>query len=663
MPDGPLRVVYGELDGFPFTLSQAPGGTTLARLELPGGQHPEGLLRALHRWPALQAALGEVPRHGLPPVSLFAADDHLSATWMPQGLESCPEGHLPLLAAILRAAVAGLPLLGVVADRRCTICARPDTPVSREDEATARICQDCRDSGQREARRLAPVARALRWAEPPQAEGPGPSLELPPGLTMAGMQRRAEQLELELERDPGGYRRRLLGLALLGQAALLAGAVALGTPAPARSPGQSLQQLPGHRLERSQAAGFYQWLDGISAAMQGPLVDLVLLTPGTRCQVSEIRTGFGRYQRVLSLGLLLLESLEQEEMRAVLAHEMGHLHGNDPRWAWIYNAATGWLGLAGRIGDESSASVLRTFARWYVPRFFVRAQVARRRLEVQADRRAALLAGDELCARALIKSSLLEALYSEAFARGIWRCARQGEVTPQDHGALIRQGMEELGKPGQERALRKLLARLPLWTDTHPGLSARLRALGPDGRADPPGTLAAKSPATGLLDGYAKLRLELNAALEEAASIRAEALQRTLLGARRRCQEPPAPCGPGWIRRARDLRMLGRLEQALEALDEASSWPDGAAAFGERLQLLVEMDRLQEAAQEWRQLLAARPQDARAHAEASEFFSQAGLLDDESRCLERLLALQPAAETRQWIEDRLRGLREAYRLS
>jgi Zn-dependent protease with chaperone function len=166
---------------------------------------------------------------------------------------------------------------------------------------------------------------------------------------------------------------------------------------------------PGARCEW----GAHPRLDALLARVARRIgtrpVDAVFLTPGTEVAVFEqgslAKQLMGRSQRCLILGIGVLEGMTKGELKAILAHEYGHLVNRD--------TAGGGLALAVRRSVHEMASTLARggAATWYNPawwfvngfhRVFLRvSQGASRLQEILADRWAALAYGGKNFARGL----------------------------------------------------------------------------------------------------------------------------------------------------------------------------------------------------------------------------------------------------------------------
>ena len=94
-----------------------------------------------------------------------------------------------------------------------------------------------------------------------------------------------------------------------------------------------------------QAPALFEVIDDISRTLDLPDIHEVLLTEDFDAAVVQSpRLGVLGWQRnSLLLGLPLLLAMSPEEMRAVMAHEAGHLFGNHNKFnGWIYRVRSTW---------------------------------------------------------------------------------------------------------------------------------------------------------------------------------------------------------------------------------------------------------------------------------------------------------------------------------
>ena len=164
----------------------------------------------------------------------------------------------------------------------------------------------------------------------------------------------------------------------------------------------------GLALRREDAPELWAEIERLRVAVGAPSLHGILITGDVNAaMVQTPRLGvLGLTRNQLVLGLPLLRSLAEDEARAVIAHEFGHLAGGHGRLkAWMWRMRLAWLRIQQQsVQGEGAPRLLRWFLAWYGPRFAAASFVLARSHERSADRSAIDVAGAEACARALTRS-------------------------------------------------------------------------------------------------------------------------------------------------------------------------------------------------------------------------------------------------------------------
>jgi Zn-dependent protease with chaperone function len=284
-----------------------------------------------------------------------------------------------------------------------------------------------------------------------------------------------ERLERQAERRPGWYRARLAAMALLG--------IVLVPLIWARAMLARLEPPSGREITREDAPELFACIDDVRSKARAPVAHTVLITDEFNAAVVQRpRLGiFGWPHNHLILGLPLMQALDLQEFRSVLAHEFGHLSGAHGKFgAWIYRPRAGWARLAHALGhdDHGGKALFVPFFKWYAPAFAALSFVQARRQEYEADQVAAAVSGEKTAADALIRVHL----QSRFLNRHYWRRILQEADSKAEPDAypftMLRTALAEHRL--DDRAKVTLAAALKRRTgcdDTHPSLGDRLRAL------------------------------------------------------------------------------------------------------------------------------------------------------------------------------------------
>lgn len=349
-------------------------------------------------------------------------------------------------------------------------------------------------------------------------------------MNHAAYEARVRRLEALAQDRPGAYRAGVIGMALLGYAALfvllaISVGVVLGFVAllftgklwillkfgfkllvpmgllgwvVLRALFVRIPPPEGIPLTREALPELFALIDRARESQGVPEPHRVLLIPDMNAAVAEVPL-FGivpLFRSYLLLGISLLEALTPEELEAVLAHEFGHLSGAHGRLTgWIYRVRRAWSMIAEAIeqGEAGGGALVAGFFNWYVPRFGAWSFVMARSNEYEADRAAAAQTSPRTAADALIRVSLA----SEAEGRywqGVSRLPLEHQEVPPDLFAGEAVAVSAaVANPDAQRWLRYAMGRVTDVDDTHPALTDRLAALGEEVRMPPPMEVSAAS--------------------------------------------------------------------------------------------------------------------------------------------------------------------------
>lgn len=238
---------------------------------------------------------------------------------------------------------------------------------------------------------------------------------------------------------------------------------------------------PQRVLTREEAPGLFEVLDGL-----GGRVDSVELVPQFNAAMVYIPRlgllGWPRHHLVLGMSLLL--SLSEEEARAVIAHELGHMTGaHGERTSGLYAQRTMWANLRDdEEQDELSRALFKPLWTWILPRFNAMSFVLARMQEYEADAFAAAATSEEIAAAALVRVHVDDNLLDREFWDVLFKSQREREEPPRDVYTQIARRFEQPRDPEVMRALlEEALAAQTSVADTHPCLRERLEALGAAG--------------------------------------------------------------------------------------------------------------------------------------------------------------------------------------
>lgn len=239
----------------------------------------------------------------------------------------------------------------------------------------------------------------------------------------------------------------------------------------------------GLRISREETPRLYDAIEEVASSMGGVRVDSVSVSSEfNACIVQTPRWGiFGNYRNHLEIGLPLAMVLTVDELKAVIAHEMGHLSQAHGKFgAWIYRQRVTWHALESKFSNPVGIfdQILGAFYGWYAPYFYAYSFVLARNHEYVADRAAAHVTSAGAIGAALIKLELAGRFLSEVFWKRLYdQVERLPEPPHMPHAVMPRAfkaGERQWARPDW---LQQSLNRYAADDDTHPSLAERLAAL------------------------------------------------------------------------------------------------------------------------------------------------------------------------------------------
>lgn len=240
----------------------------------------------------------------------------------------------------------------------------------------------------------------------------------------------------------------------------------------------------GYTLKREKYPKLFKEIDNLTKYLDALKIHQVILD--NRFSASVIQTPrlgiLGFQKNTLFLGLQLMMALSPQEMRAVLAHEFGHLSGNHSRFAGrIYRIRLAWYRIKESLESSKSfgAKLMKKFFNWYAPKFEAYSFAFARSNEFEADKISAELTSPEIAAKALINvhttGSYIDQKYWDEFYK-------KADDMPRPPGAPY-DGLADFIKTSPitgddlTAEINKQMERKTHYADTHPSLKERLQAI------------------------------------------------------------------------------------------------------------------------------------------------------------------------------------------
>lgn len=240
----------------------------------------------------------------------------------------------------------------------------------------------------------------------------------------------------------------------------------------------------GRRVTKHDCPLLFEQLADLCRRMKAPRIHRVLIVDDVNVSIAQIpRLGiFGWHRNYLVVGLPLLFILSTEQVRAVLAHEIGHLSGNHSRFgAWIYRVRLSWFRIVAAFqhADSWASGLLARFFYWYAPYFSASSFALARANEYEADAAAASLTSPQTVGSALVTISTLPLFDAERYWDRFFKRADYEPQVPRtpwsDYANYAAQ--RQVDQPVSQALVTQCLKKETNYADTHPSLADRLNAL------------------------------------------------------------------------------------------------------------------------------------------------------------------------------------------
>ncbi|MEK6784178.1 MAG: M48 family metallopeptidase [Nitrospirota bacterium] len=240
----------------------------------------------------------------------------------------------------------------------------------------------------------------------------------------------------------------------------------------------------GRRVTKHDCPLLFEQLADLCRRMKAPRIHRVLIVNDANVSIAQIpRLGiFGWHRNYLVVGLPLLLMLSPEQVRAVLAHEIGHLSGNHSRFgAWIYRVRLSWFRIVAAFqqADSWASGLLARFFYWYAPYFSAASFALARANEYEADAAAASLTSPQAVGSALLATSTVPLFDAERYWEPFFKRADREPQVPRtpwsDYASYAAQ--RRIDQSDARALVTQSLKRETNYADTHPSVADRLNAL------------------------------------------------------------------------------------------------------------------------------------------------------------------------------------------
>ncbi|GAB3366904.1 M48 family metallopeptidase [Micromonospora halotolerans] len=235
------------------------------------------------------------------------------------------------------------------------------------------------------------------------------------------------------------------------------------------------EPAPGLILDERGAPWLWATVRELAAAVGTRAPDEIRLVPEVNAAVGEQSRLLGLVggRRTLYVGLPLLQAMRIDQLRSVLAHELGHYSGRHTRLGGV--AYRGRLAIGETIERISPRNPIGWVFKQYAKLYLLVDNAASRRQELEADRASVQIAGHQAASSALRTLPALDAawrFYETRYVDPGWSVGLAPDDFFGGFGHLLQARRNEIDEL-RENAPEGPASR---W-DTHPPIGARVAAM------------------------------------------------------------------------------------------------------------------------------------------------------------------------------------------
>lgn len=235
-------------------------------------------------------------------------------------------------------------------------------------------------------------------------------------------------------------------------------------------------ELPqGLPVSRHEAPALWATVEDLAREAGTRVPDEIMLIPGVNAAVTEKARLLGLIggRRYLFIGLPLLQAMRVDQLRSVIAHELGHYSGRHTRLGGV--AYRGRLAIGGTVSGIGPANPIGWGFKAYAGLYLLIDNSLSRRMEREADRTAVRVAGRSAAAGALRDVPVLDAAWDfffDSYVSTGWEYGFAPDDLFGGYAQLVAGRQEELDALRQEAPP----SERSKW-DTHPPIAERIQAI------------------------------------------------------------------------------------------------------------------------------------------------------------------------------------------
>ncbi len=240
----------------------------------------------------------------------------------------------------------------------------------------------------------------------------------------------------------------------------------------------AFEEAKGIEVGPHFGARLHREVQEIARRIGAPAVHRIVVTDANNASAVQIpRAGVFWPKNTLCLGYPLLATLSVDQVRAVIAHELGHMtHAHGRVSSWVHRTRLSWMRLLNTLERHQSVPAHVYFLfRHYVPRLQAHAAAVSRQQELLADQLAADVTGPDVAGQTLMAIEIGHDLFDRRFWPRIEERVAEDPNPPAPFSEMGPAIWSDVANRAE--VIDRLVGGHTEASDTHPTLGDRLRAL------------------------------------------------------------------------------------------------------------------------------------------------------------------------------------------
>ncbi len=241
------------------------------------------------------------------------------------------------------------------------------------------------------------------------------------------------------------------------------------------------ESLSGFEIFERDYPKLFELIDFARNKFNAPKLDKVLMYPGENCAVCKNPIGFGfRNENAMTIGIYLLELLDEDELKSIFVHEFAHIYNKDTdhsnkinkriiKWSKILEA-TEKKGIIAK-------SLLTDFSENYIIKMQMYASAISKSKEIIADLEAVKFTSTKIYYIASLKLELIQYFFNKPLEENQIDL-RTYENPPKDFFNFFIEEFLRNFTVNEKTWTNQIQKRMSTKYDTHPSFNERMDKIG-----------------------------------------------------------------------------------------------------------------------------------------------------------------------------------------